>query len=237
MAFPANTLEELLAAVVNGDRPVEEFLDTLAESQVWVPLPAGTDPSAGSVSLPTVTISGEPFVPVFTSKEQLTKSAGDVPHMVPPVPDFLRSLPEYLGLAINIGGDAGMPVRTAGVRRLRGERNVVPAGSRIRLGEPAQEPTALLSALASEFRPLAKVLAVRRGWAQIGDASPGLILGIELTTYDTEAKEAALTAVREAVSRVPEAFSVDAVFMDDATDSVVGWLKDNVTPFYEAGRS
>ncbi|MFE9767839.1 enhanced serine sensitivity protein SseB C-terminal domain-containing protein [Streptomyces sp. NPDC005808] len=230
-------MEELLAVVVNGDRAVEDFLDALAEGQVWVPLPAGTDPSGSGIALPTVTISGEPFGPVFTSAEQLAKSAGDVPHMVPPVQDFLRNLPEYLGLAVNIGGDAGMPVRSTGVRRLRGERNTAPPGSRIRLGEPAQEPTALLSALGAEFRRLPEVRTARRGWAQVGDAVPGLILGIDLSTYDAPSREAALASVREAISRVPEEFSVDTVFMDDATDSVTGWLKDNVDPFYRADHS
>ncbi|MGP4044786.1 enhanced serine sensitivity protein SseB C-terminal domain-containing protein [Streptomyces sp. 2A115] len=231
MAFPANQAEEILAAVVNDNRPVEEFLDALTEGQVWVPLPSGADPSAG-VSLPTVTIDGSPFVPVFTSQEQLAKGAGDVPHMVPPVRDFVRSLPEYLGLAVNIGGDAGMPIRSHGVRYLRGERHVVPTGSRIRLGEPAQEPSALLEALAIEFLRVPPVAGARRGWAQIGEAAPGLILGIALSSYDPANREAALEAVKRAVTLVPESFTVDSVFMDDSTDSVVGWLADNVDPFY-----
>ncbi|GAA3986941.1 SseB family protein [Thermobifida alba] len=122
--FPVNPVEQALAAVVStlgvagveesaadGTDPVADFLDALRGGSVWVPLPSGAGPQDdGSVSLPTLDVDGELFVPVFTSQEQLNVRSGDLPFAVVTAGELASALPAGVGMAVNPGNTMSVPI-------------------------------------------------------------------------------------------------------------------------------
>jgi hypothetical protein len=119
----------LQAAIRDTDR-VADLLDVLSDGRLWVPLPDDGTPvtDGSSLTLPTVTYLGSEFVPAFTSPDELvsfmTGPAGGpppvVPHVVVPAAELARSLPADMGIALNPGADASVPVYPAGVAHLAG---------------------------------------------------------------------------------------------------------------------
>jgi hypothetical protein len=229
MAFPSNALESALAGLRAGTGSPDGLLQALAENELWVPLPAGAPEGDQSAQLPIMVLDdGQPYVAVYSSAEQFGRGAGDQAHMVLRGRELAAMMAESLGVAVNAGAEAGLPVRAEGVAALRGGRRTAPAGQRVRLGHPAEEPSALLEALRSEFAREGTVGEARRGLAQIGDAAPGLVIGVGCAAG---ARHAVLAAVSRAAQAAPAGLAVDTVFLDDG-DAISRWLLTNAEPFY-----
>src|SRR5689334_5416348 len=111
--FPANKLEETLRAAHAGSIPSGEILKVLTESELWMPLP-GPVGNDENTPLPIMSIEERPYVPVYTSAEQLLLNAGEVAHVVIQARELANLLPEELGLAINPGGELGLPIHPPG---------------------------------------------------------------------------------------------------------------------------
>ncbi|TDQ45955.1 SseB family protein [Actinorugispora endophytica] len=138
--FPVNPVEEALAAAVEQSVPppsadvdgddddeagmesVSAFIGTLKEGSLWVPLPegAGTQDD-GSVALPTLDVDGSPFVPVFTSQEQLSVRSSDLPFTVVRTRELVDALPRGVGLAVNPGNPVSVPIYPETVLALASE--------------------------------------------------------------------------------------------------------------------
>src|SRR5580700_8430164 len=143
-----------------------------------------TDGSA--VLLPTVTYLGAEFVPAFTSARQLVawhgrakpagqipvpaqhlpedlsrRSPGDgpfasMPHIVVPAAELARRMPPGVGIALNPGAAASVPIYPEGVTYLAAAEWT--AGDvRIRLGQPPTEPECLLREISAGLRPIRAV--------------------------------------------------------------------------------
>ncbi|GII22655.1 enhanced serine sensitivity protein SseB [Planosporangium mesophilum] len=232
MAFPANELESALAALGSGMGSPDQLLRALADNELWVPLPGGTG-DGGEAQLPVMMLDGQPYVAVYTSAEQYARGAGQQVHMVVGGCALAGMLDERLGLAVNPGGEVGLPVRPDGVRTMRGGRTTVRAGQPVRLGAPAEEPRALLAALASAFERVPAVVEARRALAQMGDQPPGLLIGIRADQRVAGWRQAALAAVDAAASAEPMPLTVDTAFLDDPTDPITAWMLGNTEPFYQ----
>ncbi|MDA0567636.1 SseB family protein [Streptomonospora sp. S1-112] len=122
-AFPANEVESALQRALEHSRtaegsdgpadpaPIMDFLAALREAQVWIPLPSGAGTQEdGSVALPTLEVDGAQFIPVFTSVEQLGVRSGDLPYTVLAARELAGAVPEGVGLALNPGSEAGVPL-------------------------------------------------------------------------------------------------------------------------------
>jgi hypothetical protein len=228
--FPNNAVEQTLAAARAGQVTDQRLLASLAEAELWVPLPAGA--AEGETALPIMVIDDAKYVAVYTSEEQFKRCAGKYSAAVTPGRAFARTLPPELGIAVNPGGEAGLPIHPSGVQVIRGEESPVAAGTEIRLGEPAEEPDALLAALRRAFAAVPEVTSARRAWAQFGDSPDGLLLGIEVTPDHDRSRRSAVQAVTTAVQRSPVPYAVDSVFLTDPADSLAGWFRENTHPFY-----
>jgi SseB protein C-terminal domain/SseB protein N-terminal domain len=227
-----NAMEDALAAAHAGSLSSDALLETLAVGQVWVPLPTGAHGGA-EANLPIMWIDNLRYVPVYTSEDQFRRESGDMAHMVSPLRDFARVLPAGLGIAVNPGGQIGLPINPPGVDIIRGGQRTAPAGSRLRLGQPEVEPVALVRALTRVFGLIKEIRSARSGWGQFGDDPPGLILGIELNPDSEALRGNALAAVAEARAQVPDPCNVDSVFLNEPGDTVADWLIANTAPFYE----
>ncbi|NUK27584.1 SseB family protein, partial [Streptomyces lunaelactis] len=64
--WPANELEEVLAASLGNPSAGGRLVEVLGRSHIWVPLPNGGGPDSPDLDLPTLEIDGAPFVPVFS---------------------------------------------------------------------------------------------------------------------------------------------------------------------------
>lgn len=235
MAFPANHVEQCLAAALHDPARTGELLAVLADAEVWVPLPAGGSPQDTELTLPTTEIDGMPYVPVFSSEEQLRRAAGLMPFTVAPVREFARGLPPHVGMAVNPGGEVGIPIPPQGVLELSRPQGAGSMGARVTLAEPepAEEPYVFLAAAAEEFAVTPVVLTARRALGVVESDAPCLFVGVELDRWQEEDRRATVAALERAVARAGSPWPVNLVLVDLAQDPIGDWMLDAVRPFYE----
>jgi SseB protein N-terminal domain/SseB protein C-terminal domain len=235
----------LAAAIRDGDR-IPDLLDVLSNGRLWVPLPDDGRPvtDGSSLTLPTVTYLGSEFVPAFTSADGLVSFMADpgpdvpppvVPHVVVPAAELARSLPPDLGIALNPGAEASVPVYPAGVAYLaavQGQADGVP----IRVGLPPQQPTRLITEASAQLRSVPAVRAARSAWLSVSGRGEGLIFSIDLDNpSDQAAQDAAAQAVERAAALATEdaSFPIDVTFPGEAEPNPVAeTVAASAAPFY-----
>ncbi|MFB6818800.1 enhanced serine sensitivity protein SseB [Streptomyces sp. NPDC056347] len=242
--WPANELEEVLMASVGNPEAGGRLVEVLGRNQVWVPLPNGGGPDSPSLDLPTMELDGAAYVPVFSSEQQFLACVGS--HMsftVAPARDFARGLPPQLGIVVNPGGAVGMPLPPPAVAELcrtgRTPLDGPAGGGRVRLFEPdwQEEPVDFLAAAAGEFEESGVVVTARRALASIEGGEPVLFVGVELSAWEDDARNAPMDALGRALGRVALPWPVNLVLLDVAQDPVGDWMRETVRPFYQrAGR-
>ncbi|AIA06053.1 enhanced serine sensitivity protein SseB [Streptomyces noursei] len=256
LAWPANELEQVLAASVGHPEAGGRIVEVLGRSQVWVPLPEGggpdsAGPGAGGLDLPTVEIGGAAYVPVFSSEQEFLKAVGaHMSYTVAPAREFARGLPPLLGVAVNPGGTVGVPLPPPAVAELcrsgRSDLDGPPAGgARVRLFEPdwQDEPVDFLAAAGLAFSAAGCVLTARRALASVEGDTPALFVGVQLDVaperlHDGSARDEALHALGQALGQVPVAWPVQLVLLDIAQgDPVADWMLERVRPFYTRDHS
>lgn len=234
MTTDANAAVRALAAAREGNLSDEQLLETLAGHDVWVPLPGGTaEARSGTATPPVMLIDGAKYVPVYTSADEFSRGAGNMPHMVSPLRELARELPAELGIAVNPGGTVGLPIQPAGVDTLRGFRSTAPAGGKVRLGQPEVPPVELLSALRQAFSRIPELVSVRSAWAQFEGKPPGVLLGIRLEPDSEASRQDVLAAVADARNQVSGPDSVECVFEFTPGNSVTQWLGAKGELLYE----
>ena len=138
------TIEHALAAAAKDPDQVTDLLDELSRGRLWLPLPEARPVTDGSaVLLPTVTYLGAEFVPAFTSAGRLAIWLGRdpvppfaaMPHIVVPAAELARRMPSGVGIALNPGAEASVPIYPEGVGYLAATL-VVTDGTPVRVGRP-----------------------------------------------------------------------------------------------------
>ncbi|MFE7131274.1 enhanced serine sensitivity protein SseB [Streptomyces sp. NPDC057638] len=242
--WPANPLEEALAASLGDPGAGARLLEVLGRSPLWIPLPNGGSRQSQDLDLPTMEIGGSVYVPVFSSQNQFLACAGpQMPYAVAPAVEFARGLPPQLGIAVNPEGTVGVPLPPAAVAELcRAGRTPLDgdpaAGGRVRLFEPdwQDEPMDFLAAACEEFRALPGVVSARRALASVEGDPPVLFVGVQLDSWeagDLHGRGAPLDALGRALGRVACPWPVNLVLLDVARDPVATWMLDRVRPFYQ----
>jgi hypothetical protein len=158
-----------------------------------------------------------------------------VPHVVVPAAELARRLPPGLGIALNPGAEASVPIYPEGVIYLAAAEWT--AGDvRIRLGQPPTEPESLLREVSAGLRPIRAVRQASRAWLSVPGAGEGLILSVSL---DDPADQAAQQEVLSAIAYAAEVAGPKAGFPVDVTfpgeyepDDVDHWIADQATPFH-----
>ncbi|XUZ98409.1 enhanced serine sensitivity protein SseB [Streptomyces araujoniae] len=236
--WPANELEEVLAASLGVPDAGARLVEVLGRSSVWVPLPNGGSPASADLDLPMMDIEGAAYVPVFSSEGQfLSCVGGHMSFAVAPARDFARGLPPQVGIAVNPGGAVGIPVPPPAVADLcRAGRTALdgPAtGGRVRLFEPdwQHDPVDLLTAVSAEFEATGVVSTARRALASIEGGDPVLFVGVECASWDGTGN-APMDALGRALGRVEVPWPVNLVLLDVADDLVGDWMREKVRPFY-----
>jgi hypothetical protein len=146
----------------------------------------------------------------------------------------VASLPESVGLAVNPGGSVGLPLPAGTLRQSLGLPGRIEAGTRLRIGEPAEEPEELLATIARGLASVSAVRSARRCWAAVGESRPGLVVGLDIDPDNHQTRTAALESIRSVADTSPGDFPVDVVFENDR-DELTTWMTAHVEPFYAAG--
>jgi hypothetical protein len=221
-----------------------------------------TDGSA--VVLPTVTYLGAEFVPAFTCAQQLAawhrrgKPAGQVsvpaqqvpdearrpsggdgpfaamPHIVVPAAELARLLPAGLGIALNPGAGASVPIYPEGVSYLAAAL-VLADGAHVRVGRPPADPVTLLSEIRIALGTIPEVKQASRAWLSVPGQGEGLVISVTLHDPGSEAAHSqVITAIERAVGTVPEqGFPIDVTFPGEGEpDQVDDWISAHAEPFY-----
>ncbi|MGW1891014.1 enhanced serine sensitivity protein SseB [Streptomyces sp. NPDC002004] len=241
--WPGNELEEVLAASLGAAASAAgRIVEVLGRSHVWVPLPNGGSPDGGSLDLPAIEIDGQAYVPVFSSEQQFRQVVGDaMSYAVAPAVEFARGLPPQLGIAVNPDGIVGVPLPPPAVAELcrtgRSELDGPAGGGRVHLREPdwQEDPVDFLSAASAEFADAGVVLTARRCLASVEGDAPVLFVGVELSTWEGNARELPMDALGRALGRASAAWPVNLVLLDITDDPVADWMRQKVRPFYHRG--
>jgi hypothetical protein len=238
--WPANELEEVLAASVGNPSAGGRLVEVLGRSHLWVPLPGGGGPDSPHLDLPTMDIDGAAYIPVFSSEQQYLRCVGGhVSFAVAPAREFARGLPPQLGIAVNPGGTIGVPLPPPAVAELcrvgRTPLDGPASGGRVRLFEPdwQEEPVDFLAAAAGEFEASGVVLTARRALASIEAGAPVLFIGVELSSWEGAERNAPMDALGRALHRVQVSWPVNLVLLEVAQDPVGAWMLERVRPFYQ----
>lgn len=240
--WPGNELEEVLSAALGVPSAAARIVEVLGRSFIWVPLPNGGGPHSGPLDLPTLEIAGQVYVPVFSSEEQFRQVVGGhMSYTIAPAVEFARGLPPQVGMAVNPDGVVGVPLPPEAVAELcrfgRTELDGPVSGGRVRLFEPdwQDDPVDFLTAASAEFAATGVVLSARRCLAAIETAEPVMFIGVELSSWEADARALPLEALGRALGKAPVTTSVNMVFLDVAQDPVGDWLRERVRPFYQRG--
>jgi hypothetical protein len=216
------------------------------------------------VVLPTVTYLGAEFVPAFTCAQQLAawhrrgKPAGQVsvpaqqvpdearrpsggdgpfaamPHIVVPAAELARLLPAGLGIALNPGAGASVPIYPEGVSYLAAAL-VLADGAHVRVGRPPADPVTLLSEIRIALGTIPEVKQASRAWLSVPGQGEGLVISVTLHDPGSEAAHSqVITAIERAVGTVPEqGFPIDVTFPGEGEpDQVDDWISAHAEPFY-----
>lgn len=267
-------VEQALAVVIKDGEEMNDLLDELSRARLWVPLPVGRRPvtDGSAVALPTVTCLDAEFVPCFTSIQRLFSWASEpapdplgeyrfadverrwqrtgdsrvVPHIVVPAAALARHLPVGLGIALNPGTEASVPIHPEDVAELaadrppraaRAARAARPRGAAsVRVGHPPAEPGALLREVRSRLHALPAVRQAARAWLSVPGQGEGLIISVTLDDPASgPAHDAVVGTIEAAVAAAPPqpTFPIDVTFPgESAPDLVDDWVARNTAPFY-----
>lgn len=245
-AADGEMLEKALVSLAGDDGHACDMLfDELARARVWIPLPDRQEPvtDGSSVDLPVVTYLGADFVPCFTSPGRLAwyagRPAGDarrIPHIVVPAAPLARCLPPGLGLALNPGAEASVPIYPQGVAYLAGSPAPADDGGDVQVGHPPAEPVTLLREAARRLERLPGVRAASRAWLSVAGAGEGLILSVSLDDPSSaDARDAVVRAIEHMTASLPAPvpYPVDVTFPGEAEPDIIDtWVAANAAAFY-----
>jgi hypothetical protein len=245
LANDSAVIEDALAAAVKDPDRVTDLLDALRLGRLWLPLPDEDGPvtDGSAVQLPVVTYLGSEFVPAFTSPGRLAAwplgslvPAQPAPEQVPPMPhivvraaELARLLPQGMGIALNPGAEASVPIYPEGI----GYLGAVQAGQ-VRVGHPPADPVALLTEVCASLRSVPAVRHASRAWLSVPGRGEGLVISVTLHDPESEAThQAVIDAVERAAAAVPHQFPIDVTFPGEGTpDQVDEWISAYAEPFY-----
>jgi hypothetical protein len=242
-------VEDALAVAVKDPDRVTDLLDELRRGRLWLPLPDGDGPvtDGSAVHLPTVTYLGAEFVPAFTSADRLTAwSQGGsiplqatpdrpsvVPHIVVPAAELAMRLPPEMGIALNPGAQASVPIYPDGISYLAGTETGAVAGE-VLVGHPPADPVGLLGEVRTMLRAIPAVEQASRAWLSVPGLGEGLVISVTLHDPASEAAHhEVISAIEGAAAAVPHQFPIDVTFPGEGEpDQVDEWIASFAEPFY-----
>lgn len=247
MSEPTNDLEQKLMQAANDPASRPEFFKTLLESEVFV-IGFASSGGEGHTTIPAgakVSIvnweknDGTPVIPFFTSLAALQRALEkEAQYVALPAKSFLE-LTRGSFLVLNPASPYGkefhpnevQALLETGMNRVPTKR-VVQQETKVLLGQPANYPSEMVSALTAL---LAKHRAVKAAYLCLmhdpssGD-NPSLVVGFDGDDDLTEAMKAAGSV---AADTAPKGEFVDFVILKRGESGISDYMYGSVKPFYE----
>ena len=157
-----------------------------------------------------------------------------MPHIVVPAAELARLLPAGMGIALNPGAGASVPIYPEGVGYLAAAL-VLADGARVRVGRPPADPVTLLTEIRAALGTIPDVQQASRAWLSVPGQGEGLVISVTLHDPGSEAAHSrVITAIERAVGTVPEqGFPIDVTFPGEGEpDQVDEWISAHAEPFY-----
>ena len=238
---PAFTSADLLASFAGVSSGAGQDQADAAPDRAWT---QAAGPYGGwttqRAAPPAVPRQASPLANPALTNPALANPAGaparrTVPHVVVPTAELARRMPPGVGIALNPGAAASVPIYPEGVTYLAAAEWT--AGDvRIRLGQPPTEPECLLREISAGLRPIRAVRYAARAWLSVPGAGEGLIISV---TLDDPAGQLAQQEVLSAIAYAADVVGSKATFPIDVTfpgehvpDDVDRWIADHATPFH-----
>jgi len=264
LATPAE-IEDALAVAAQDPARTTDLLDELSRGRLWLPLPDDERPitDGSAVTLPTVTYGGAEFVPAFTSARELAAwnagadslghpsvpasrlpdtydrrgdaPAAAAPHIVVPAAELARLLPAGVGIALNPGTAASIPIYPDDLGYLAANPPAATDGAEMRVGRPPADPTPLLTEMRAALGSILDVREASTAWLSVPERGEGLVISVTLHDPASEAVQLeVITAIERAVGAVPgPEFAIDVTFPGEGEpDEVDEWISEHAVPFY-----
>lgn len=231
MTEPLTEAEQVVKAAAEAGLSLESATDALLDLALVLPMA----PRDGAMVVDPLSYEGTPYAAVFTHVSRIPPELREGRELTgPTLRQLAAQLPPSWGIAVNPAGPWGANLGVSWVKSRMGVADVtVPAGTSIRMGEPAEEPTGFLTGLASRLRAIDEVSAARRMWAAVGDESPGLVIGVWLSTDTETVRRSVAAALDGTVSALSPAFTITLVFGSDG-GPMVEWMTEHAEPFHSA---
>ena len=225
-------LQETLAALHASQASLADVREVLRESDVLVSKPADAASSEESVALAVVDYEGVSTVPLFSSRETFSAAARDgATYLEVPFEGLLPGWPDGIGAVFDLGQPWALHVSSLAMKEPAPLQ--APAGSIVAVGEPVDEPAALLERLAHELRTLPEVQSAWRALVMLaGDGDTHLAIGLGLV--DGGDAPAALAGAAEFVAAAVDGPFDLLVVAPDSSDPVAEYMLAR-EPFYRRG--
>jgi len=237
---PENELESLMLAARAGEVPMPDLVKRLVNAHVFVPAETSQEAGSGNLSLPRHRgRDGSFYAPVFTSRERLLRFTGGDWSATLPFRDLAGSWPEDLVLVLNPGELVQLVLPGTEVLRLGRPTqgpSLVPAGTSVMVGEPAEDPEQVLRTVAAACSVHPEIAAAYRAQIHIDrpGESPHLAVGL-LFDGSGEGLERTCREITEAAARAgAEGVTVLSVTEEPSGNGIADYTVQSTAPFYEA---
>jgi hypothetical protein len=248
-AAEPDAVERALAAAIEDATRIGDLLDALRTARLWLPLPdcGPRVTESGAVRLPAVTYLGCDFIPAYTSAEQLARLSGPhpadywqqaepvtAPHIVVRAADLARLMPPDVGIALNAGASASIPVYPQAVAFLAADE---PTDiRRITVGPLPLEPEELLAGIRHGLAAIPQASAASAGWLSVQFAGEGLVVSVTLDDPSDPAVRDEVVAMLERAAyaaRHDAGYPIDVTFPGEGEpDHIDHWISTAAQPFY-----
>jgi type III secretion system (T3SS) SseB-like protein len=161
-----------------------------------------------------------------------------MPHIVVAAADLARRLPAGVGIALNPGAEASVPIYPEAVGYLAAAL-VITDGTQVRVGHPPTDPVTLLNEVRSALGSVPDVLQASRAWLSVPGRGEGLVISVMLHDPAAESVHTEVVdTIERAVHAVPEhGFPIDVTFPGEGEpDQVDEWISAYAEPFYIRAR-
>lgn len=209
-------------------RPIASSVHRLADSEVLI---AVARTQQGPAPLFTE-VEGETTCVAWTDPDEARSEVPETHELFSiGVAELLRQVPAGVGLLVDPRAPSPVHVPADGRQAVLDAARPFPSGAQVALGEPAEEPEALLQAVRDGAPVVPALRRVWRAWYQVLDTDDRL-----LVVYDVDGSAGADAAAADLVVAAARSTAYGhrllVLALDDVPAGPREWLLANVPPAY-----
>jgi hypothetical protein len=235
---PENPLEVMMVEAQAGRMAMGPLMTALLSSPVY--LVPGEGSGGGELALAAREgRDGGLYIPAFTARRRLERFTGSERAASVPLRDLAATWPAEVSLVIDPGDPVELVLPGEDFRRIAegaepGGEQTVPAGTSVMIGDPAEEPEAVLQAVAATCAARPEVVAAYR--AQLHVDRPGehphLAIGLVLDDSAGDPDGLRREVARSATAAGADQVSVVVIDPGAQGDAVAAYMLEQTRAFY-----